>query len=95
MVFGGDPNVGRLLMAVGKCFDCRVEPGRLVAEISGVTVFRDGARADFDEGDVRARLGRDPVDLVVDLGVGSGAARAWGCDLTPGYITENAAYYSS
>jgi glutamate N-acetyltransferase/amino-acid N-acetyltransferase len=95
MVFGGDPNVGRLLMAVGKCFECAVDPARLAAEISGVTVFRDGARTDFDEAAVRARLGEDPVDLVVDLGLGSGEARAWGCDLTPGYIAENAAYYSS
>ena len=95
MVFGGDPNVGRLLMAVGKCFDCRIEPARLVAEISGVTVFRDGARTDFDEPRVRALLGEDPVDLTVDLRVGAAEARAWGCDLTPGYIAENAAYYSS
>ena len=29
------------------------------------------------------------------LRVGEGEARAWGCDLTPGYIAENAAYYSS
>jgi glutamate N-acetyltransferase/amino-acid N-acetyltransferase len=95
MVFGGDPNVGRILMAVGKCFDCRIEPARLRAGISGVTVFDDGARTDFDEARVRALLGEDPVDLTVDLRVGDGEARAWGCDLTPGYIAENAAYYSS
>lgn len=95
MVFGGDPNVGRLLMAVGKCFDCEVDPARLVAEIGGTAVFREGRRLDFDEAAVRALLGRDPVDLRVDLRVGSGEARAWGCDLTPGYIAENAAYYSS
>jgi glutamate N-acetyltransferase/amino-acid N-acetyltransferase len=95
MVFGGDPNVGRILMAVGKCFDCRVEPARLRAAISGVTVVEEGARTDFDEARVRALLGEDPVDLTVDLRVGDGEARAWGCDLTPGYIAENAAYYSS
>jgi glutamate N-acetyltransferase/amino-acid N-acetyltransferase len=44
---------------------------------------------------VRALLGNDPVDLVVDLRMGAAEARAWGCDLTPGYIAENAAYYSS
>ena len=95
MVFGGDPNVGRILMAVGKCFDCRVDPGRLVAGISGVTVFQGGRRTEFDETRVRALLGEDPVDLTVDLALGEGQARAWGCDLTPGYIAENAAYYSS
>jgi glutamate N-acetyltransferase/amino-acid N-acetyltransferase len=95
MVFGGDPNVGRILMAVGKCFDCRVDPNRLVAGIGGVTVFQAGGRTDFDEARVRALLGGDPVELTVDLGLGEGEARAWGCDLTPGYIAENAAYYSS
>jgi len=95
MVHGGDPNVGRILMAVGKCIDCRVDPARLVATISGVTVFGGGGRTDFDESKVRALLGMDSVDLGVELGLGEGEAQAWGCDLTSGYITENAAYYSS
>jgi glutamate N-acetyltransferase/amino-acid N-acetyltransferase len=95
MVFGGDPNVGRILMAVGKCFECRIEPTRLSAGIGGVAVVRNGGRAEFEDEHVRALLGEDPVDLTVDLGIGSGEARAWGCDLTPGYIAENAAYYSS
>jgi glutamate N-acetyltransferase/amino-acid N-acetyltransferase len=95
MVCGGDPNVGRIMMAVGKCFECRVDPGRLAAAICGVGVIDHGVRADFDETEVRRLLGQDPVDLTVDLGVGDGEARAWGCDLTPGYIAENAAYYSS
>ena len=29
------------------------------------------------------------------LGVGTGEATAYGCDLTAGYVEENAAYYSS
>ena len=95
MVYGGDPNVGRILMAVGKCVDCRVDPARLVAAIGGVTVFGDGGHTDFDESKVRALLGMDPVDLGVELGLGEGEAQAWGCDLTPGYIAENAAYYST
>ena len=35
------------------------------------------------------------VDLEVSLGVGSASATAYGCDLTKGYVEENAAYYSS
>jgi glutamate N-acetyltransferase/amino-acid N-acetyltransferase len=35
------------------------------------------------------------VEIAVALGVGDGEARAWGCDLTKGYVDENAAYYSS
>jgi glutamate N-acetyltransferase/amino-acid N-acetyltransferase len=95
MVFGGDPNVGRILMAVGKCFDCRVDADRIGARICGVPVLVDGRRTDFDEASLRALLRGDPVDLEVDLGLGEGRARAWGCDLTHGYVDENAAYYSS
>jgi glutamate N-acetyltransferase/amino-acid N-acetyltransferase len=95
MVHGGDPNVGRMLMAVGKCVDCRVEPGLLSARIGDVEVFGGGERRPFDETEVRRILLGDPVELSVDLGVGGGEARAWGCDLSAGYIDENAAYYSS
>jgi len=95
MVFGGDPNVGRILMAVGKCFGCAVSPERVAAGICGVQVLAGGLRVDFDEAAVRDLLRADPVDLEVDLGVGDARARAWGCDLTHGYIDENAAYYSS
>jgi len=95
MVFGGDPNVGRILMAVGKCFTCTVAPERINASICGVPVLAEGCRADFDENAVRTLLRADPVDLEVDLGLGSGRARAWGCDLTHGYVDENASYYSS
>ncbi len=95
MVFGADPNVGRILMAVGKCFDARVDPDAISASICGVGVLEGGRKIAFDEGLVRELLAGDPVDLAVDLGVGAHGARAWGCDLTQGYIEENAAYYSS
>jgi glutamate N-acetyltransferase/amino-acid N-acetyltransferase len=95
MVFGADPNVGRLLMAVGKCFDCTIHPERTDADINGHPVVRGGARVEFDDAAVRAALGHEVVDLVISLGAGPEGATAWGCDLTQGYIDENAAYYSS
>jgi glutamate N-acetyltransferase/amino-acid N-acetyltransferase len=95
MVFGGDPNVGRILMAVGKCFECQVVADRIGASICGVGVLEGGLRLDFDEGHVRRLLRGGTVDIEVDVGVGDSRARAWGCDLTHGYVEENAAYYSS
>ena len=32
------------------------------------------------------------VQMRVDLGLGSSAARAWGCDLTEAYVVENSSY---
>jgi len=95
MVAGADPNVGRLLMAVGKCFDCTISPSKTDAWINGHAVVAGGQRLDFEDAIVRSTLSSEVVDLEVSLGVGDGQARAYGCDLTAGYVEENAAYYSS
>jgi glutamate N-acetyltransferase/amino-acid N-acetyltransferase len=54
-----------------------------------------GERLAFDDAVVRETLSREVVDLSVSLGVGDGEAVAYGCDLTKGYVDENASYYSS
>lgn len=95
MVHGADPNVGRLLMAVGKCVECDIRPGATDAWINGHAVVRGGVRLEFDEAALRSALGDEVVDLEVALGAGDARATAYGCDLTKGYIEENAAYYSS
>lgn len=95
MAYGADPNVGRVLMAVGKCFDVAQDPERLVVWINDVKVAENGVRCDYDEPELRRLLAGDPVDIRVALRMGDGEATAFGCDLTQGYIEENAAYYSS
>ncbi len=95
MVFGADPNVGRILMAIGKCFDCTIEPSTTDAWVNGFQVVGGGRRLEFEDATVRAALGNEVIDLRISLGVGDARATAYGCDLTQGYVDENAAYYSS
>ena len=95
MAYGADPNVGRILMAIGKNFDASITRERVSANINGTLVVEGGVRAGFDDEALRDVLKGDPVEINVDLGVGAGAATAYGCDLTEGYIGENASYYSS
>ena len=95
MVHGADPNVGRILMAVGKCFDATIATSSTNAWINGHEVVRNGTRVDFDDAMVRQTLSTEVIDLVVSLGAGDASATAYGCDLTKGYVEENAAYYSS
>jgi glutamate N-acetyltransferase/amino-acid N-acetyltransferase len=95
MVHGADPNVGRILMAIGKCLDCNIVPTSTSATINGFEVVRGGVRVDFDEQVVRKALSTEIVELAVELGIGTAVATAYGCDLSAGYIQENAAYYSS
>jgi len=95
MVHGADPNVGRILMAIGKCIDCEIAPSKTCASVNGFEVVRNGERVNFDDNMVRAALATSIIDLVVEVGVGMASATAYGCDLSKGYIAENAAYYSS
>ncbi len=95
MVHGADPNVGRVLMAIGKCFECTIRPEATDVWVNGQKVVQGGERTAFEDSAVRAALANDTTDIVVTLGVGSGEATAFGCDLSRGYIEENAAYYSS
>ena len=95
MIHGQDPNVGRLLMAIGKQVDCTIVPASTDASINSHPVLRGGVRLAFDERAVRETLGADTVVIEVALGVGDASATAYGCDLSAGYVEENAAYYSS
>jgi glutamate N-acetyltransferase/amino-acid N-acetyltransferase len=95
MVHGADPNVGRILMAIGKTPDVTLNPPATDAWVNGHQVVGGGARLAFDDAVVRETLKAEVVDLRVALAVGTARATAWGCDLTHGYVDENAAYYSS
>ncbi|MCP3951427.1 MAG: bifunctional glutamate N-acetyltransferase/amino-acid acetyltransferase ArgJ [Desulfobacterales bacterium] len=95
MAYGADPNIGRVLMAIGKNVQCDLNPDRISIRINDTLVYKDLARVDFDENTVRKLLGGEQVRIEADLGMGPGRASAYGCDLTEGYIEENTAYYSS
>ncbi len=95
MVYGGDPNIGRLLMAIGKCFSCTIDTERVNISINGRNIYKNSKKYNFDEREVRELLRSDPVVISIDLGIGEARAVAYGCDLTEGYVHENAAYYSS
>jgi len=91
-VYGSDPNWGRIIMAVGKSFDKSIEPGKVTIGFGDTSVFRKGAPVECDLDALRRYLNQAEVTIGVDLGIGKAAARVWGCDLTEGYIKENAYY---
>jgi len=91
-VYGCDPNWGRVIMAVGKCFDESIEPGRVTIRFGATKVFELGSPVDCDLEALRQYLGQSEIMIGVDLGIGKASTRVWGCDLTEGYIKENAYY---
>ena len=91
-VYGCDPNWGRVIMAVGKSFDPSVEPTKVTVRFGDTNVFKKGSPVECDLEALRQYLGQSEVVIGVDLGIGKASARVWGCDLTEGYIKENAYY---
>jgi len=91
---GEDPNWGRIVMAVGKAGE-RADRDRLGIWFGDIEVARAGAVApDYREAHGAAYMKRDEILIRVSLGIGSGQARVWTCDLTHEYITINADYRS-
>ena len=91
-VYGCDPNWGRVIMAVGKSFDASIEPAKVTIRFGAANVFKKGTPVDCDLDALRKYLGQPEVSIGVELGIGKASARVWGCDLTEGYIKENAYY---
>ena len=91
-VYGCDPNWGRVIMAVGKSFDPSIDPAKVTIRFGETNVFKKGSPVDCDLEALRKYLGQPEVSIGVDLGIGKASVRVWGCDLTEGYIKENAYY---
>jgi glutamate N-acetyltransferase/amino-acid N-acetyltransferase len=90
-VHGEDPNWGRILCAVGNS-GAELDPLRAALWIGSVQVARDGVATPATKAEARGQMAGHDVNFRVDLGLGSGSATAWGCDLTEAYVHENSAY---
>ncbi|MGN6501138.1 MAG: bifunctional glutamate N-acetyltransferase/amino-acid acetyltransferase ArgJ [Tsuneonella sp.] len=93
-IAGEDANWGRVVMAVGKAGE-PADRDRLSIGFGGTWAAREGLPlADYDEAPVAKHLQGSEVSIEIDLGLGSGRATVWTCDLTHGYIAINADYRS-
>jgi glutamate N-acetyltransferase/amino-acid N-acetyltransferase len=91
---GEDANWGRIVMAVGKSGE-RADRDRLTICFGDILVAEKGwVAASYTEAAGSAYMKRAELEIGVDVGVGSGQATVWTCDLTHGYISINADYRS-
>jgi glutamate N-acetyltransferase/amino-acid N-acetyltransferase len=87
-IFGGDPNWGRVLAAVGTA-DAHMDPLSIDVKLNGVQVCSDSAPdADKTTVNFEARL----VEIEIDMKVGTSMATIMTNDLTHDYVHENSAY---
>ena len=87
-IFGGDPNWGRVLAAVGTA-DAAMDPLAIDVVLNGVAVCTNSA-PDGDKSTVDFSA-RDVV-IEIDLKVGSSTATVLTNDLSHDYVHENSAY---
>jgi len=93
-IAGEDANWGRVVMAVGKAGE-PADRDRLAIRFGDTVVAEKGmAVPDYDEAPVAAHLKGSDIRIAADIGLGSGQATVWTCDLTHGYISINADYRS-
>lgn len=93
-IAGGDANWGRIVMAVGKAGE-PADGDRLKIRFGDHVVAECGARAaGYNEKLATRAVSGPEVAIAVDLGLGSGKARIYTCDLTHGYIDINGTYRS-
>jgi glutamate N-acetyltransferase/amino-acid N-acetyltransferase len=83
--YGGDPNWGRILAALGTC---QVDPGSVSIAYEGITVAENGAGVPFDDQKLSKLLTGD-FKIEIKLGDGSGRAQIITTDLTPDYVRFN------
>jgi glutamate N-acetyltransferase/amino-acid N-acetyltransferase len=94
-MFGGDPNPGRILQAIGSS-GANFLPQSVASFIGDVLVIEGGQIPDeYREAGVeaaRAALGEREIVVAVSLGQGAGSSRALGVDLSYDYVRINAEY---
>lgn len=91
-VHGGDPNWGRLVSAAGRS-GARFVLDRASVSIGDVELFAKGVPHDDRAEAAAGVLGRQEIELAVDLGAGGAhTATMWTCDFSAEYVRINAEY---
>ncbi len=91
---GEDANWGRIVMAVGRA-DELIDRDRLSVTFGPLTAAKLGkVAADYDEAAMSGYMKNAELEVGVEVGVGTGSAVMWTCDLTKQYVAINGDYRS-
>lgn len=93
--FASDPNLGRILCAVGNANVADLDPAKVTLHLGDVLVAEKGGRAPgYTEEQGKAVMA--PAEIAVRVGLGRGieSATVWTCDFSYDYVKINADYRS-
>jgi glutamate N-acetyltransferase/amino-acid N-acetyltransferase len=93
--FASDPNLGRILAAVGYAGIADLDQALIDLHLDDVHVARQGGRhPDYREEDGQRVMKQSEITVRVDLHRGPATATVWTCDLSHDYVSINADYRS-
>ena len=93
--FASDPNLGRIVCAIGNAAARDVDPGGVSFWLDDVLVVDRGGRAStYTEEQGQRVMKQTEIAVRVDLGRGASRATVWTCDLSHDYVSINADYRS-
>ncbi len=93
--FASDPNLGRILAAIGNAGIADLDVSRVKLWLDDVLVSEDGGRAASYREEAGARVMRqEEIAVRVDLARGGAQATVWTCDFSYDYVKINADYRS-
>jgi glutamate N-acetyltransferase/amino-acid N-acetyltransferase len=93
--FASDPNLGRILAAVGYAGIDDLDQGLIDLFLDDVHVVVQGGRhAAYQESDGQRVMKQSEITIRVDLHRGKAQASVWTCDLSHDYVSINADYRS-
>ena len=93
--FASDPNLGRILAAVGYAGINDLDQNLIEMHLDNVHVVRHGGRhPNYQEADGQRVMKQSEITIRVALGRGSANAQVWTCDLSHDYVSINADYRS-
>lgn len=93
--FAGDPNLGRILAAIGYAGIEDLDTDKIKMWLDDVLVAEQGGRAaSYTEEQGQAVMNRDEITVRVSLNRGRAKATVYTCDFSHDYVTINADYRS-
>jgi len=93
--FASDPNLGRILAAIGYAGIVDLDVSRVQMWLGDVWVAKDGGRnPSYQEADGQRVMKEAEITVKIDLGRGSASQTMWTCDLSHEYVSINADYRS-
>jgi glutamate N-acetyltransferase/amino-acid N-acetyltransferase len=90
-VHGGDPNWGRVIMALANS-GVEVVESKIDLHIGDIGVVKGGRALPFNEESVAQVFNQSEVAIRLHLNLNTASATAWGCDLSEEYVTINSQY---